>query len=149
MIEAIWKKGTDDLTDAFSLRREVFIGEQGIPEELEFEGDDVEYRHLVVYDDGEPAASGRMRFLTNEEAKIGRICVRKASRGKQIGYFLVKVMMEKAFDEGALTMVVDAQVQAEPFYRICGFKRVCEIEDPTGIPHCRMQADLIRIFTGE
>ena len=145
MLYGKWLQPEEDLTDAFQLRREIFIEEQNIPEYLEFTGDDSEYKHLIIYEEGTSQATGRMRFTDAQTAHFGRICVRKQRRGAHLGEFLVKIMMEKAFQEGALIAEIDAQEQAARFYEKLGFVRTGPVDEPSGIPHCRMQADLISL----
>ncbi len=144
MLKGIWKSGSEDLSDAFDLRRHIFIEEQKVPVNLEFTGDDTEYEHLVIYDDGEAVATGRMCFVSPKRVHLGRICVKKEKRGQKIGDFLVRIMLEKAFQMGALEAELDAQEQAAPFYQKLGFVRVGPIDEPTGIPHCAMTADLLK-----
>lgn len=144
LIRGIWKKGTEDLSDIYELRREVFVEEQHIPENLEFVGDDEEYEHLIVYEDHEPVATGRMRFIDSETIRFGRICVRKEYRGMLLGDFAVKIMLEKAFQEGALEVVLDAQDGAVGFYKRLGFVQEEKVDEPSGILHWRMRADLLK-----
>lgn len=145
MLYGKWLQPEEDLTDAFELRREIFIKEQKISESLEFTGDDSEYKHLVIYEDGTAQATGRMKFTDPKTVHLGRICVRKQRRGAHLGEFLVKIMMEKAFQEGAFTAEIDAQEQAARFYEKLGFVRTGPVDEPSGIPHCSMQADLISL----
>ena len=88
MLKGIWKSGSEDLSDAFDLRRHIFIEEQKVPVNLEFTGDDTEYEHLVIYDDGEAVATGRMCFVSPKRVHLGRICVKKEKRGQKIGDFV-------------------------------------------------------------
>lgn len=143
MVCGKWRNGNEDLSDSFALRREVFVEEQGISEKLEFTGDDGVYMHLVVYEEDMPVATGRMRWIDHKTVAMGRICVKKNKRGQKFGDFLVRIMMEKAFQEGALTAVLDAQEQAVGFYERLGFIKGDRVEEPTGIPHFQMRADLI------
>lgn len=143
MLCGVWKKAGEDLSDAFDLRREVFIEEQKISRQLEFTGDDQEYEHLIIYEDGQARATGRMKFTDSQTVHLGRICVQKQSRGSHLGEFLVKIMLEKAFQEGALTAELDAQEYAAGFYEKLGFVRIGPVNEPSGIPHCHMRAMLV------
>ena len=142
MVFGKWLQGNEDLSDCYALRQEVFVQEQEIDESLEITGDDGEYAHLVVYEDTIPVATGRMRWIGPKTVSIGRVCVKKSKRGQKLGDFLMRIMMEKAFQDGALEAVLDAQSYAVGFYERLGFVKGEAVEEPSGIPHFRMRADL-------
>ena len=67
----------DEMYQVYGIRREVFIEEQGVPEEVEMDGRDDEAVHVLASVDGEaPAGCGRLMF-SGSEAKIGRVAVRE------------------------------------------------------------------------
>ena len=144
MFCGLWKKGSEDLSDVYDLRREVFVQEQNIPEDLEFTGDDGEYNHLVIYENGVALATGRMSQVQDFKVHMGRICVRKDRRGERLGDFAVKIMKEKAFQDGALEAELDAQEHAVGFYEKLGFVKEHPVDEPSGIPHWHMKADLLK-----
>ena len=93
-------KHKGNLEDAFQIRRNVFINEQNVPEEEEFDEADLESHHAVVYADGSPVATGRL-FKSEKYWIIGRISVLKEHRGKQAGKLVVEKLLEKAAELGA------------------------------------------------
>lgn len=114
--------GTDNLSDALWVRDEVFTKEQGftIPDEDEF---DAVSRHMVVYREGRPAATGRVYCDADGETfHIGRIAVCKAFRGGQLGRLLMERLEAAARERGAKKIVVGAQLYAIPFYEKCGYR---------------------------
>ena len=63
MITSKWIMGAKGLEDAYAIRREVFINEQKVSPEEEFDNLDDRAFHLIIYDDGVPAATGRLVFI--------------------------------------------------------------------------------------
>jgi len=80
-IKLIDAKSSQDLEDAFHVRREVFIKEQNVPDEEEFDRADLRSHHVIVYSNTRPVATGRL-FKDGETWLIGRISVLKEYRGK-------------------------------------------------------------------
>ena len=65
MITSAFIPGTEDLEETFAIRREVFVEEQGIGEDEEFDEFDTQALHLIVYVDEQPAATGRICVITS------------------------------------------------------------------------------------
>lgn len=139
MLEYKWfDKGNID--DSFrNLRIEIFVKEQGVPEENEFDEFDLEVPHLVIFLDGEPVATGRNIPFGENTVKIGRIAVKKDKRGMHLGKKIVKELIRKAKENGAKTVMVGAQSHAVGFYEKCGFSLVGTPEYlEENIPHYDM-----------
>src|SRR5580700_3660286 len=79
-----------DLETVFAIRREVFVGEQNCPPELEWEFED-ESNHFLATIGGEPGGACRWR-KTDKGYKLERFAVLKKFRGKGVGH--------KAFQDG-------------------------------------------------
>ena len=121
MLEYKWFDG-GVIDDSFrNLRIEIFVKEQGVPEENEFDEFDLEVPHLVIFSDGEAVATGRFIPYGENTFKIGRIAVKKDKRGLHLGEKIVKELLRKAKEEGAKTVRVGAQTHAVGFYEKCGF----------------------------
>lgn len=137
----------EDLTECFNIRREVFVEEQGIPEELEFDDLDKTALHCLIFstenhqsnEQNKAVATGRLILLEDGTFKIGRIAVRKQERGKHYGDMLVKMLISKAFECGANNVKLSAQIRAVKFYESIGFKTVGEIYNEDGIEHIGME----------
>lgn len=124
--------------DAQAVRYEVFVLEQKVPLELEWDEMDAACLHAVVYDAGGTAvATGRLL----PDAHIGRMAVRKSARGSGIGAMMLKGLMREAKARGDRAVLLNAQTQAEPFYARHGFVREGEEFIEAGIPHVRMRHD--------
>lgn len=121
------------------LRREVFIKEQGVPEELEWDGLDEEALHLIAEDDtGQTIATARML----SDGHIGRVAVEKSWRGVGVGNRLMHQLLELARLQGYRQLFLDAQVDAIEFYRKLGFTARGEVFLDAGIPHRHMFLEL-------
>ncbi|AFM01026.1 MULTISPECIES: GNAT family N-acetyltransferase [Desulfitobacterium] len=133
-------KGTE-LEDAFQIRREVFVEEQGVPLQDEFDGYDesgAAARHILVYYEDQPAATGRLRWL-GDTAKLERICVRAAMRKFGLGSVVVKSLEKIAQEEGFCKAKIHAQTQAQNFYERLGYRQTSEEFMEDGISHIVME----------
>ena len=132
----------EQLELAFSIRREVYIDEQSVPEDLEFDGlDDVAKNYLVTTEDAKAIGTFRMLY-EDEYAKLQRFAVLKEWRGKGAGIFAVETSIDITRKMGYKEARLDAQVRAIGFYERFGFKVVSEEFMDAGIPHKKMSLDL-------
>ncbi len=128
------------IDDSFrNLRIEIFVKEQGVPEENEFDDYDMQVPHLVIFLDGEAVATGRVIPYGEDTVKIGRIAVKKDKRGLHLGEKIVLELLRKSKEDGAKTVYVGAQTHAVGFYKKCGFNLVGTDEYlEENIPHYDM-----------
>ena len=126
----------DSLRDhAQSLRVEVFVVEQGVPIELEWDEADEVSTHAVAYDEaGQVIATGRLL----PDGHIGRMAVRKSARGKGIGSEVLAALLDEAKRLGYRELVLHAQTHAVDFYVKHGFQIEGDEFLEAGIPHRRM-----------
>jgi predicted GNAT family N-acyltransferase len=122
--------------DAQSVRYEVFVIEQRVPVELEWDDMDEQCLHAVAYDQ-QGCALGTGRLLP--DGHIGRMAVRMAARGAGIGGAILEALMLKAKQRGDRAVLLNAQTHAEAFYRRYGFERDGEEFMEAGIPHIGMR----------
>lgn len=137
MVEIKWYHHTNDLNDAHRLRQTVFIDEQGISEAYEWDQNDFEAYHVVVYEEGKPVATGRL-VVDGTYYLIGRIAALKECRGKKFGDLVVSKLLEKCISLGAQEVHVSAQVRAIPFYEKMGFHKIGKEYKKENIPHIDM-----------
>jgi predicted GNAT family N-acyltransferase len=104
--------------DAQRVRIEVFVIEQNVPIELEWdEGDEVS-THAIAYDDeGQPVATGRLL----PDGHIGRMAVIKPLRGRGLGTEVLQALLLQARTEGHKDLLLHAQTHALAFYEKQGF----------------------------
>ena len=123
-----------------ALREAVFIREQGVPADLEWDESDPGARHVVALINGIPIGTGRLL----PDGHIGRMAVLRQWRGKGAGSALLTELMEIARALGMKRVQLNAQVHALPFYLRHGFRAQGEEFLEAGIPHRRMWRDLQR-----
>lgn len=121
------------------IRNAVFVDEQKVPAEMEYDEADAGCLHAVALNRlGLPLATGRLLVAEPGVAKIGRMAVGQASRGSSVGRQLLDALMEAARARGDTQVVLDAQASAAGFYVRAGFVAVGEPFDEVNIPHIRM-----------
>ena len=125
--------------EAGVIRQQVFITEQKIPAELEWDAADAVCLHAVAYNRlGVPLATGRLLEHVPGVAKIGRMAVQAPMRGSGIGRAVLDALLQAARARGDLEVLLHAQLSAAAFYRRAGFvARGPEFEE-SGIPHLEM-----------
>lgn len=138
MVTSVFIPGTEDLSEPLAIRREVFIEEQNVPEDEEYDGLDAQALHLMVYVDEVPAATGRI-WHDGKEFRIGRLAVRKAYRGQKIGDLALRLLLYKAFSSGADSLTISAQTYIIPLYKKFGFREYGGEFMEAGIPHKTMK----------
>ncbi len=117
---------------ARAIRRAVFIEEQGVPVELEWDEFDAVSWHALAHDvHGVPVATGRLL----PDGHIGRMAVLRKSRGHGIGGTLLEGLMAKAAALGYTELILNAQTSAMPFYTRYGFIAEGDEFMEAGIPH--------------
>lgn len=121
--------------DAQAIRYQVFVQEQKIPANLEWDAMDAQCLHAVAYDENNQAV-GTGRLLP--DAHIGRMAVLAAARNQGVGAEILRALMQQARQRGEQAVRLNAQQSAEAFYLREGFDRDGEIFIEAGIPHVSM-----------
>jgi len=124
--------------DASRVRTAVFVQEQGIAQEFEWDDWDARSLHCVAYLDGEPIGTGRLL----PDAHVGRMAVLAAHRGGGVGARVLNALIDKARALGHARVELSAQRQVVGFYERHGFVARGEPYDEVGIPHQRMELRL-------
>lgn len=125
------------------VRTEVFVQEQQIPLELEWDEDDASALHAVAYNRlGMPVATGRLLQHGPQVARIGRMAVSRVLRGSGLGRDILCALMDAARQRGDRSVILHAQRSAEGFYRQLGFEGQGETFEEAGIPHLEMHREL-------
>lgn len=129
--------------DAGHIRSEVFVQEQRIPAELEWDEADASAIHAVAYNQlGMAVATGRLVQMEPAIGKIGRMAVSKVLRGGGVGEQVLRTLARAAESRGDTQLVLHAQRTAIPFYAKLGFSPRGETFEEAGIPHVEMAAPL-------
>lgn len=135
-----WIETAEELEQAFAIRRNVFVEEQGVPLEDEFdEFDRLDGRcgHLLIERGGLPVGTGRVRGADGF-GKLERICILEPYRKFGIGRQIVAGLEKIAAEQGLRKVKLHGQTQARGFYEKLGYSAASDefIED--GIPHLLM-----------
>jgi len=134
-IQILPRRWTDDSAALAAIRREVFIDEQNVPEDLEWDGEDTYARHWLALISNEPV--GTVRLLRN--GHVGRMAVRKAWRNLGIGAALLRAVIGEAFAQDLRELYLHAQTHAVDFYARHGFVAEGPEFMDAGIPHRTMR----------
>ncbi|MEO8154110.1 MAG: YbgC/FadM family acyl-CoA thioesterase [Rhizobacter sp.] len=127
--------------DAGRIRTAVFIEEQGIPMQMEWDEADPDPAciHAVAYNRfGQPLATGRLLEHVPGVAKIGRMAVSQPMRGSGVGRSVLDALMKTARERGYREAVLHAQTSAAAFYSRVGFAPRGVMFEEVGIPHIEM-----------
>lgn len=123
---------------AFTLRREVFVWEQKVPEAEEHDADDLTATHFVAIIDGEVV--GTLRLITKpEHIKIGRVAVRQSFRGLGVAKAMMLAAMDHARANGQDRFYLTAQSDKLVFYEKLGFAAFGPEFEDGGMPHRAMR----------
>lgn len=124
--------------DAQMIRERVFIEEQNIAAEDEWDDQDAISLHFVMYDQNRAVATARLL----ENNSIGRVAVLKSHRGLGLGKLLMLEIIEVAKNQQRKHLQLSAQVYAIAFYEGLGFRVNGDTYLDCGIPHIDMNLSL-------
>ena len=138
------KSWQEALKEAYFIRKQVFIEEQGVPEDMELDEFDPTSKHALAYEGDLCVGTGRLVHLHSHHAQIGRMAVLSTFRNRGIGKAILNRLIALAKVEGVLTLILHSQVSAIPFYTKMGFIVDGPIYDEAGIPHRNMILSLAK-----
>jgi predicted GNAT family N-acyltransferase len=127
----------EEIGEALSVRHRVFVDEQQVPPSLETDDwdSDPDVVHLIALEEDTAIGTARVRFLSETTAKLERLAVLSTHRRQGIGQRLMEQAEQVATERGKKEMVLNAQVQALPFYHRLGYREVGDPFDDAGILH--------------
>jgi predicted GNAT family N-acyltransferase len=134
-----------ELEAAFSLRIRVFVGEQGVPANIELDELDTadDTVHAVALHDGVVIGTGRL--LPDVDGKgphIGRMAVEQDRRRGGVGGQVLRFLEEQGRERGFRQITLHAQEYVKSFYAGHGYREVGEVFEEAGIPHREMVKEL-------
>lgn len=125
--------------DQVFVRKQVFIIEQQVPIEEEFDEYDRVAVQFVVYDGEKAVGAGRFRIL-NGQGKIERVCVLKDYRKKGVGRLIIESIEQYARENTDVsTIILNGQISAQPFYERLGYQAYGDIFLDANIEHRAMK----------
>ncbi len=129
---------------AQAVRTAVFVHEQGIAPEDEWDADDATALHAVLFDEnGQALGNARLLQPSATVVKVGRMAVLKDARGNGYGARLLQALIRCARQRSHKEVRLSAQRTAESFYAAHGFVAVGEPFDEVDIPHVEMRLSLV------
>ncbi|KPQ23559.1 MAG: putative acyltransferase [Halomonas sp. HL-48] len=129
--EGDWSQLGDIASD---IRRVVFIDEQQVPKDEEWDGQDPACRHFLAYLNGQPVGTARLL----PDGHIGRVAVLADARGSGIGGRLMEAAITAAQRLGHRQVALSSQLHALAFYERLGFVAHGDTFMDAGIPHREM-----------
>lgn len=135
----------DDMYEIAKARFEVFVCEQEITEEQDFDDKDKKCHHVFLKEDGKIVAYSRIvpKGIGYDNVSIGRVLVLKSHRRRGVAQEMMKSCLEfikTNFDDESV--VLSAQLYAKGLYESVGFKAISEVYDEVNIPHVKMKIKL-------
>ncbi len=135
--------GEADMEAIFALRRVVFIDEQNVDADEEWDGRDEDAVHAVALLEDEVVGTGRLLTDEGEETcRIGRMAVRQDLRRHGIGDRILALLEDAAQERGFAQALLHAQTYVKDFYAQAGYREQGEIFLEAGIEHVAMTKDL-------
>ncbi|WP_129044606.1 GNAT family N-acetyltransferase [Companilactobacillus metriopterae] len=139
-------KYSDDLnsniyTDGLAIRKEVFVDEQSVPENMEVDEYEDRCTYVTIYEDDKAIATARYFPTDDDGVHIQRVAVIKSSRKKGIASLLIEDIIEHTKKENYKYAILGAQDQAQGFYKKLGFKVIGDQYLDAGILHHDMKLD--------
>ncbi len=129
--------------DARAVREAVFVQEQGVPLEMEWDEFDQPSRHVIARGpEGEAIGTGRLLQGDANAGHIGRMAVLAGWRGQGVGRALLERLLEAAAAAGRRELSLNAQTTATGFYARFGFSEEGAEFMEAGIPHRRMRRSI-------
>lgn len=145
MIETKRVKTREELEKEFYIRKEVFVKEQGVPEEIELDEFDTlkaPCEHILLEVDGKAVGTGRIRTV-DDCGKLERICILKPYRNLGLGKVIVKELEQIAKEQGLKKVKLHGQSHAKEFYERLGYEVKSDEFMEEGIPHYLMEKVLL------
>lgn len=138
MIKIILAKKEQEINDAFSIRGQVFIDEQGINKSIVFDEHDASADHFLIKLNNKPVGSLRVRYPQKGVAKIERLAVVQSLRGQRIGTKLIKFVLDYLKDKKIKKVTLDSQSYIKSLYEKLGFIKDGDEFEEVGISHVKM-----------
>jgi len=121
--------------EASEIRRVVFIEEQQVPQEEEWDGRDDACEHFLVHLDDRTVGTARLL----PDGHVGRVAILSEARGLGLGQRLMEAVIHAARQAGHAEVLLDAQTHALEFYQRLGFTAYGDEFLDAGIPHRSMR----------
>jgi predicted GNAT family N-acyltransferase len=132
-MDVLIAKSQKEITDHFYVRGMVFVVEQAIDYEIEFDGLDGECILFVAYIEGKPVGAARLY-----KNKVGRVATLKDFRQRGVATAIMNLIESYAKENGMKELVLHAQLYVKDFYLNRGYRPIGEIFQEADIDHIKM-----------
>jgi predicted GNAT family N-acyltransferase len=124
-IKAVVVSDSKGIAIVQKMRRQIFGDEQGIPQEMDFDGKDERSIHVLLYEDKnpDPIASGRLT-IEGSTGILSRIAVTQGFRGTGIGKRIVQELEKIAKEKNVKKLSLDPHAYLEKFYADLGYEKI-------------------------
>ena len=126
-----------DNLDYRNIREEVFVVEQNVSLDIEFDEEDYSSLHYLLNYDNKSIGTVRLT-KENDEYRICRVAIRKEFRGLGLGKKMIELVEKEVFKLGIKKIFLNGQVPSIPFYEKCGYESVGNVFFEANIPHKKM-----------
>jgi predicted GNAT family N-acyltransferase len=124
----------EDKTTLRKIRSQVFIKEQNVPEDMEWDEFDSNASHFLALENNQAIACARLK----SDGQIGRMAVLPEYRNKGTGKKLLQFVLQEAAAQNLATVYLHAQLSALDFYEKQGFSARGDVFYEANIPHREM-----------
>lgn len=131
-------KSLQDLQIAFEIRREVFVNEQHVAPEEEYDEFENSSTHYLAFYNQSPAGTARWRYTGPNIIKLERFAILKPYRGKNLGWAILTHVLVEVKKLQPEKIYLHAQVQVVDFYKKAGFVPEGEQFSEANILHYKM-----------
>jgi predicted GNAT family N-acyltransferase len=121
--------------EAYFVRKQVFIEEQGVPVNMELDEFDSTAKHALAYVNSDCVGTARLIAFPGKVGRIGRMAVLQTYRRQGIGGNLLNALLESCKSQGMAQLELHAQLSAMSFYEQFGFIARGEMYYEAGIAH--------------
>ena len=122
---------------ALKIREIVFVNEQNVPKDIEYDGLDKDANHFLIFSDKKAVGTARYR-KTKKGLKLERFAILKEHRNKGLASQLLKFMLKET--EGKYDKIyLYSQINAVNFYKKHNFTIVGNEFMEAGIVHYEME----------
>lgn len=135
----------DEMYEIAKSRFEVFVCEQEITSEQDFDDKDKKCHHVMLKESGRVVAYSRIvpKGMGYDYTSIGRVLVLERYRRKGIAQKMMEACLEFIKNNlGQSIVVLSAQLYVKELYEGVGFKVISDVYDEVSIPHVKMKIEL-------
>lgn len=130
-----------DINRCLNIRRNVFVLEKGVPEEIEMDEYDCpnnDCTHFLIRYNNADVGTLRCLCLSREAVKIQRFCILSSCRGLGIGKETMEYIEALYKNLGVSVIEMNAKFEVSAFYEKCGYKTVSDTFTEAGVVHVKM-----------